>query len=78
MGHIDSFGGMLLPNRPTPLLPVLNGSNVLSPELLVEFMYPFDELRWRLGRSLGLWFHFLLRAAAAPSLQASVQFWSQY
>jgi hypothetical protein len=41
-------------------------------------MYPFDELRWRLGRSLGLWFHFLLRAAAAPSLQASVQFWSQY
>ena len=35
------------------LLPVLNFSNVLTPQLFVEFVDSFDELRRRIGCCLG-------------------------
>jgi hypothetical protein len=61
------------------LLPVLNGSNVLAPELLVKFLDSLDELRRHIGLCLGEGFglgcgrHFSIRGA--PSSQAALPFW---
>jgi hypothetical protein len=54
MVYVDSFRRSFLPNLTLRLLPVLNGSDILAPELLVKFMNSFDELRRYLRRGLGM------------------------
>jgi hypothetical protein len=53
------FGfGFIFPNLPLRLLPVLKCSNILPPQLLIEFMHSLDDLRRQIGGYLGFGLRF--------------------
>ena len=49
--HVDSLRGVISPDLPLRLLPVLNCSTVLAASLLIQFIGPFGDLRGHIDRS---------------------------